>query len=173
MNSADDPFRRQYLADIVRTFTNYKALGDRALLQVSDSDLHTMIDPDANSIAVILKHLAGNLRSRFTDFLTTDGEKPDRNRDGEFEIGDGDTRNALMQRWEEGWGLLFGTLESLTAQDLSRTVHIRGEAMTAAAAVARGFGHAAGHVGQIVLLAKHYCGARWKTLSIPRARPAR
>ena len=170
MTSADDPFRRQYLADIVRTFTNYKALGDRALLQVSDSDLHTLIDPDANSIAVILKHLAGNLRSRFTDFLTTDGEKPDRDRDAEFEMPEQATRADIVSRWEDAWAVALSSVKALTPEDLDRTVTIRNEPFLVHEALDRLATHTAYHVGQIVLLAKHFAGPKWSSLSIPKGR---
>src|SRR5256885_11264226 len=120
-----DDFRSAYLHDIARTYRNYKALGERAIAQVSDTDLHTLVDPDANSIAIIVKHLAGNLRSRFTDFLTTDGEKPTRNRDAEFEMADRVSRNEIRGWWEEGWAIALASIESLTPEDLERTVTIR------------------------------------------------
>ncbi len=115
-----------YRADIVRTFKNYKALGDAALAQTPDAHLHTELDPNSNSIAIIVKHIAGNLRSRFRDFLASDGEKPDRNRDGEFEMPARASRDEIVKWWEDGWSVLFGSLQSLTADDLQRTVTIRG-----------------------------------------------
>ena len=164
----DQPLGSLCLVDLVRTFRNYKALGDRALSQVSDADLHTLIDPDANSIAVVVKHLAGNLRSRFTDFLTSDGEKPNRDRDAEFEMPEQVSREVLVRWWEEGWAIALGTVESLTADDLQKTVTIRGEPFLVIEAINRLANHAAYHVGQIVLLAKHFAGPQWKSLSIPK-----
>lgn len=145
-----------------------KKLAEDALAQVDDTDFFQSLDAESNSLAVQVKHVAGNLRSRWTDFLTTDGEKPDRNRDGEFVAGD-ESRDALMQRWEDGWRRLLDTVDALSDDDLDRTVTIREEALSVRTAVVRGLGHSAYHVGQIVLLAKHYAGPRWKTLSMPRA----
>ncbi len=136
---------------------------------MSDEDLVGLIDPDANSIAVIMRHLAGNMRSRWTDFLTSDGEKPDRNRDGEFEPPPL-TREALFADWESGWACLFAAMDTLTAADLTRTVTVRKEPSTAAEAIERQLRHYAEHAGQIVLLAKHFAGPRWATLSIPKKR---
>src|SRR2546423_5731269 len=132
-----DPLATAYLRDAARVLRNYKSLGERALAQVSDADLHALVDPDANSIAIVVKHIAGNLRSRWTDFLTTDGEKPDRRRDAEFEDEAGDSRDALMRSWESGWQTLFGALAPLGAGDLTRTVTIRGEAHTVFEAIER------------------------------------
>jgi hypothetical protein len=165
---SNDEVTSRYLADLVRTFRNYKALGDGALSQVSDADLHTLVDRDANSIAVIVKHLAGNLRSRFTDFLTTDGEKPDRDRDAEFEMAERVSRDDINGWWEEGWAIALASIESLTPEDLERTVTIRGEPFHVVEALNRLATHAAYHVGQIVLLAKHFAGPNWKSLSIPK-----
>ena len=159
-----------YLVDIVRTFRNYKSLGDRALAQTADADLNVLIDPEANSIALIMKHVAGNMRSRWTDFLTTDGEKPDRDRDREFETTSADTRASVTAQWEDGWNRLFAAIAPLLPGDLSRTVHVRGEAHSVLEAITRQTNHYAAHVGQIVLLAKHYAGSRWQTLSIPKGR---
>jgi Protein of unknown function (DUF1572) len=156
------------LVDLVRTFRNYKSLGDGALSQVSDADLHTLVDPDANSIAVIVQHLAGNLRSRFTDFLTTDGEKPDRDRDAEFEMPERHTRADIVASWEAAWAIALASLESLAPDDLGRTVTIRREPFLVVEALNRLASHAAYHVGQIVLLAKHFAGAKWSSLSIPK-----
>ena len=127
VSSSNDTVGSRYLVDLVRTFRNYKALGDGALSQVSDADLHTLVDPGANSIAVIVQHLAGNLRSRFTDFLTSDGEKPDRDRDAEFEMPQRLSRDDLVGRWDEAWAIALASVGSLTAADLERTVTIRGE----------------------------------------------
>ena len=163
-----DEVASRYLVDLIRTFRNYKALGDGALAQVSDADLHTLVDRDANSISVIVKHLAGNLRSRFTDFLTTDGEKPDRDRDAEFEMTERVSRDDINGWWEQGWGIALASIESLTPEDLERTVTIRSEPFHVVEALNRLATHAAYHVGQIVLLAKHFAGPKWKTLSIPK-----
>ena len=168
MSISNDEVTSRYLVDLVRTFRNYKALGDAAMSQVSDDDLHTLVDRDANSIAVIVKHLAGNLRSRFTDFLTTDGEKPDRDRDAEFEMADRVSRDEISGWWEEGWTIALASIESLAPADLERTVTIRGESFHVVEALNRLATHAAYHVGQIVLLAKHFAGPNWKSLSIPK-----
>lgn len=157
-----------YLTDILRTYRNQKALGDRAIAQVSDADLHTQIDPEANSIAVVVKHLAGNLRSRFTDFLTTDGEKPDRDRDGEFEMIETVSRDQVIAWWESGWAIALAALEALTRDDLNRSVQIRAERFLVVEALNRLATHAAYHVGQIVFLAKHFAGPKWTSLSIPK-----
>jgi len=157
-----------YLTDIVRAFRGYKMLGEAAIAQVSDHDLHTLLDPEANSIAIIVKHLAGNLRSRYTDFLTTDGEKPDRARDGEFALHERPSRDQIVGWWESGWAVALASLEALTPDDLERTVRIRGEAFMVFEALNRSVTHTAYHVGQIVLLAKHFAGPDWKSLSIPK-----
>jgi hypothetical protein len=132
--------------------------------------LHVALDANTNSIAVIMRHVAGNLISRWTDFLTTDGEKPDRNRDTEFELEPRDTRETILARWDDGWNLLFAALAPLTEADLSREVPIRGEPHTVLQAVHRQLTHYAYHVGQIVFLARHFAGTRWKSLSIPKGR---
>src|SRR6266508_3183218 len=150
-------FRQLYLDDIRRTYRNYKTLGERAMAQVSDENLHTQLDADANSIAIVVKHLAGNLRSRFTDFLTSDGEKPDRNRDSEFETEAGVTLADLRRSWEDGWHRTLAAIEALRPEDLLREVRIRGEPLTALEAISREVAHYSYHVGQIVLLAKHAC----------------
>lgn len=159
-----------FLQDIRIQARKLKELADKALAQVRDEDLAVTLDPEANSLAVIIQHLAGNLRSRWTDFLTSDGEKPDRNRDSEFEPREGTSRAELMASWEEGWSRLFGTLDSLAVEDLGKTVLIRSEPHTAVQAINRGIAHAAYHVGQVVLLAKHFASADWRTLSIPRGK---
>ena len=165
---ATDPIGVRYLADIVRTFRTYKTLGEAALAQVSDASLHTPIDPDANSIAVVVKHLAGNLRSRFADFLTTDGEKPDRDRDGEFQMPVPVSREVMLGSWESAWAVALASIQSLTPEDLERTVTIRNEPFLVVEALNRLAAHAAYHVGQIVLLAKHFAGPDWNSLSIPK-----
>jgi len=149
-------------------FTRTRTLAERALEPLSDVQFTTVIGDDANSVAILVKHMAGNLRSRWTDFLTTDGEKPDRARDGEFVLSDVDSRGALMVAWAAGWGALFEALAPLTDDDLSRTVTIRGEAFTVQQAILRQQTHYAYHVGQIVLIARQLLGASWKTLSVPR-----
>ena len=161
-----------YLRDIARTYRNYKTLGERAIAQVSDRDLHTRVDPDANSIAIIVKHLAGNLRARFTDFLTTDGEKPTRNRDGEFEMPDPVSRDQILQWWESSWAVALAAIDGLAPEDLDRTVYIRGEEFLVVESLDRLAAHAAYHVGQIVFLAKHFAGPDWTSLSIPKNRSA-
>jgi hypothetical protein len=169
---AIEKFRDAYRLDIARTFRNYKTLGERAMAQVSDRDLHTQLDPDANSIAIIVKHLAGNLQSRFTDFLTTDGEKPTRNRDSEFEMPHQVSRAEVMRWWESSWGVALEAIDRLTAEELDRIIYIRGEAFLVTEALNRLAAHAAYHVGQIVFLAKHFAGPRWVSLSVPRNRSA-
>jgi hypothetical protein len=162
-----------YLKDLLGMYRNYKKLGDGAMAQVrADADLHMLIDPDANSIAVIVKHVAGNLRSRFRDFLTADGEKPDRDRDGEFVVSETVSRNEIMTWWNEGWAVAMEALDSLTPEDLGRTIHIRGEPFLVAEALNRSIAHTAYHVGQIVTLARHFAGSEWRTLSIPRGQSA-
>jgi hypothetical protein len=164
-------FTTSYLEDSLTLFRAYKQLAERAMEQVSDEQLFIALDEESNSIAIIVKHMAGNMRSRWTDFLTTDGEKPDRNRDSEF-VDPSATRAALLQVWEEGWACVFGAIEPLTDADLGRRITIRGEAHSVMQAVNRQVAHYAQHVGQIVLLAKHFAGAGWKSLSVPRNRSA-
>lgn len=161
---------RHYLEDVIGEFRKYKKYGDRAVAQVSDADFFRQIDPESNSVALVMKHISGNLRSRWTNFLTTDGEKPDRNRDTEFERSESDTKESILDRWESGWRTLFDALEPLTDDDLQRTVAIRGEPHTVVQAINRQLTHYASHVGQLVFLAKHLAGDRWKTLSIPRGK---
>jgi hypothetical protein len=160
-----------FQADALASFRNYKKLAERAIEQASDEEFFLAIDPEANSIAVIVKHIAGNLHSRWRDFLTADGEKPSRNRDMEFEIAD-DSRESLMRIWESGWQTLFDNIEPLTAEDFSKSITIRGEPHTLVEAINRQLTHYAYHVGQIVFLAKHLKSAEWKTLSVPRNRSA-
>ena len=161
-----------YLTDILRTFRNYKTLGERSMAQVSDADLHTLLDPDANSIAIIVKHVAGNLRSRFADFLTADGEKPDRDRDSEFDMRGPASREDVLRWWETGWGVALASIEALTPEDLDRTIYIRKEPFLVVEALNRSVTHTGYHVGQIVLLAKHFAGPAWKSLSIPKGQSA-
>jgi len=158
----------EYLRDLTQRFTDLKAFADRAVAQIPDEGLWVTLDPESNSIGILMRHLAGNMRSRWRDFLTTDGEKPDRHRDGEFEVPPEPSRAALLADWESAWTLLFSELGRLTPADLDRSVTARHEPMSVVSAVNRQFGHAAGHIGQIVLLAKHLQSGRWQTLSIPR-----
>ncbi|HTW48520.1 MAG TPA: DUF1572 domain-containing protein [Acidobacteriaceae bacterium] len=164
-------FTTSYLEDALSLFAYYKKLAERAMVQVADEDLFAPIDCEANSIAVIVKHMAGNMRSRWTDFLTTDGEKPNRDRDAEFEAPPA-TRAELLALWESGWSCLFSALQPLTDADLTRTITIRGEAHSVMQAVNRQLAHYPHHVGQIVLLAKHFACDHWQSLSIPRRRSA-
>jgi Protein of unknown function (DUF1572) len=164
-------FTTSYLKDSVAVFHQYKRLGERAMEQVTDKQLFIAIDAEANSIAIIVKHMVGNMRSRWTDFLTTDGEKPDRNRDSEFN-DPAETRAALLAEWESGWACVFAAIEPLGDADLGRTITIRGEAHSVMQAINRQLAHYPHHVGQIVLLAKHFAGDRWQSLSIPRNRSA-
>lgn len=155
------------LAEVVEGFRALKHDGDSALAQVGDEDWHARLDPESNSLAVLVRHLDGNLRSRFSDFLTTDGEKPSRRRDDEFEDAELEPE-ALRAAWERGWAHLFAAIEDLGPDDLVREVTIRGEPHTVAKALRRALLHVAQHVGQIVLLAKHHCGPAWSTLTLPR-----
>jgi hypothetical protein len=161
-----------YHADAIQSFRDYKKMADRAIEQTSDEEFFSLIDAEANSLATIVKHIAGNLHSRWSDFLTSDGEKPDRFRDGEFIAFDADTRGSLMEFWASGWQTLFDAIEPLTVDDFARSVPIRGEPHTIAEAINRQMTHYAYHVGQIVLLAKHFRSAEWKTLSVPKNRSA-
>jgi uncharacterized damage-inducible protein DinB len=160
-----------YLSDSVQSFRTYKKLAERAIEQVSDEDFFRQIDPESNSIAIIVKHIAGNQISRWTDFLTTDGEKPTRNRDTEFKLIE-DTRYSLMEFWERGWGVLFDALEQLTVDELSKHVTIRGVPHTIIEAINRQLTHYSYHVGQIVFLAKHFQSLDWRTLSVRKNRSA-
>jgi Protein of unknown function (DUF1572) len=160
-----------YLDDVRVQFRKMKELAENAIAQADDQDLNVRLDAESNSIAIVMRHMAGNLRSRFTGFLTTDGEKPDRNRDGEFELDRPLARSAIMADWESGWARLFETLAMLKADDLLRDVYIRGERHSVIQALARQLTHHSYHVGQIVFLAKHFRSAAWKSLSIPRRRP--
>ena len=166
-----DNFDNDWLVDVRVQFEKMKRLAEGALAQAGDDQLNVALDAESNSLAVIAKHMAGNLRSRFTDFLTTDGEKPDRNRDGEFEMAAGPVaRQLVMEDWERGGQVLFGALDGLTPADLRREVVIRGERHTVVQALNRQLTHHSYHVGQIVFLAKHLRSDRWKTLSLPRRR---
>ena len=164
-----DSLSAHYIGNAIKEFRGLKALADKAAAQVSDEEFFRAIDPESNSIAVIMKHVAGNMRSRWTDFLTSDGEKPDRRRDSEF-LAEGEDRAAILERWEAGWRTLFDTLESLKPEDVARTVTIRGEPHTVVEAVNRQLSHYGQHTGQIVFLAKHLKSSDWKTLSIARGK---
>jgi hypothetical protein len=161
-------FRQEYLADIRTQLGKLRSTAERAMAQVSDADFARMLDAETNSIAVIVKHLSGNLRSRCTDFLTSDGEKPDRDRDDEFVLHPHETRAHLLKQWAAAWDLLAATVAALTPDDVTRTVYIRAEPMTVTQALHRHLGHLAYHVGQIVLLARHWVGGKWHTLTIAR-----
>ncbi|HXJ96452.1 MAG TPA: DUF1572 domain-containing protein [Terriglobia bacterium] len=164
-------FSTSYLADSASLFRYYKGLGERAMAQLLDDQLFYSVDEECNSVAIIVKHLAGNMRSRWTDFLITDGEKPNRNRDSEFEDPPKD-RQQLMQLWDEGWACLLGALESLDDSQLGRQVLIRGEAHSVMQAINRQLCHYAYHVGQIVALAKQARKGDWVSLSVPRGKSA-
>jgi hypothetical protein len=159
-----------YIDEARRQMRGNKRLAEGAIAQLKDEELFVTLDPEANSIATLVKHLAGNMRSRFTDFLTTDGEKPDRFRDQEFELTPATTRADVMRWWDEGWARVFAVLDSLKPEDVMRTVTIRGEPHTVLQAVNRQIAHYAGHIGQIIFLAKHLRSNEWKTLSIPRGK---
>ncbi|HUO31589.1 MAG TPA: DUF1572 domain-containing protein [Bryobacteraceae bacterium] len=164
-------FTTSYLADSLALFRYYKKMAEAAMAQVSDEQLFATLDPESNSIAIIAKHMAGNMRSRWTDFLSTDGEKPDRQRDTEFEDPPS-TREGLMSIWERGWDLVFSALEPLSDADLARQVTIRGEAHSVMQAINRQIAHYASHIGQIILLAKHFQHDKWRSLSISRGKSA-
>jgi hypothetical protein len=159
-----------YLDEVRRQMRGYKRMGEGAMSQLKDEELLVTLDPESNSVAILVKHLAGNMKSRFTDFLTTDGEKPNRNRDQEFEITANTTRADIMRWWEEGWAQVFSAIAVLKPEDLLRTVTIRGEPHTVLQAINRQLAHYSAHVAQIIFLAKHLRSREWKTLSIPRGK---
>lgn len=162
-------FTASYLEDSLSLFRYYKGLVDRALAQLSDEQLLLTPDPESNSIAIIVKHLAGNMQSRWPDFLTSDGEKPGRDRDAEFENPPA-TRESLLALWEEGWRCVFTALEPLSDADLARTVTVRGEPHSVMQCINRQLAHYSFHCGQIVFLAKHLRGTQWQCLTIPRGK---
>lgn len=164
-------FTTSYIEDSLELFQSYKKLAERAMEQVADEQLFATLDEETNSVAIVVKHMAGNMRSRWTDFLASDGEKPDRDRDSEF-VDPPTTREALLQVWEDGWSHVFRALEPLSDADLRRTVTIRGEAHSVMQAINRQMAHYAQHVGQIVMLAKHFAHDKWQSLSVPRNRSA-
>jgi hypothetical protein len=164
-------FTTSYMKDSTDILRYYKKLGERAIAQAPDDALTATLDPESNSIAIIVKHLTGNMRSRWTNFLTTDGEKPDRNRDAEFEFPL-QTRAEILALWEAAWKIVFDELAPLTDDDLGRTIRIRGERHSVMQAINRQIAHYAYHIGQIVYIAKHYSAGRWTSLSIPRGKSA-
>ena len=157
-----------YLEEAGRQFRGHKRLAEGAIAQLKDEELFVTLDPEANSIAILVKHLAGNMRSRFTDFLTSDGEKPDRHRDDKFLMDNSTTRPQVMAWWEDGWRRVFDAIAQLAPEDLPRVIYIRGQEHTVLQAINRQIMHYAYHAGQIVFLAKHFRGAQWKSLSIPK-----
>lgn len=159
---------QHYIEEARRQLRGYKRLGEGALAQLQDEDLFVTLDPESNSVAIIVKHMAGNMRSRSTDFLTSDGEKPDRHRDQEFELSRETTRVDVMRWWESGWSCVFTAIEALRPEDVQHTVTIRGEPHTVLQAINRQLAHYAYDVGQIVFLAKHFRSQGWKSLSVPR-----
>ena len=165
-----DSFRSALLSGYIHEFHRLKSLADKGMAQVNPENFFSRSDAEANSIALLVKHMAGNMRSRWTDFLTTDGEKPDRHRDEEFEIREGDTREKLLEDWDQSWEVLFDTLQSLSESDLEETITIREEEHTVWQAILRQISHYAYHVGQIVMLAKELRSGEWQSLSIPRGK---
>lgn len=163
---------KNYFEDALSALRAYKKLAEKAIAQLKDEEFFVTLDEESNSIAIIMKHMAGNMFSRWTDFLTTDGEKPDRNRDLEFVIDAQTTKDAVIAYWERGWARVFEALEPLRPEDFEKTVTIRGEEHTIVEAINRQLMHYAYHVGQIVFLAKHFRSAQWESLSIPRNRSA-
>ena len=159
-----------YLDEIKRQLRGHKRIAEAAMVQLEDKDFFVTLDPESNSIAALVKHIAGNARSRFTDFLVTDGEKPNRFRDQEFEISEKATRDEVLRWWEQGWSIVLSTLDSITPADLQSTVTIRQEPHTVVQALNRALAHYAQHIGQIVFLAKHLRSSKWQTLSIPRGK---
>ena len=168
----NQPITRQFLDDAIASFRAYKKLAEKSLDQTTDEEFFATIDEESNSLAVLVKHLAGNMLSRWTDFLTSDGEKPNRNRDMEFVIEPQTTRENLLAYWEKGWDCVFVALEPLQAEDFDKKVLIRGREHSIVQAINRQLTHYAYHIGQIVFLAKHFRSAEWKSLSIPKNRSA-
>jgi uncharacterized protein DUF1572 len=172
MSETTNALGGDFLKIIMQELRKLKGQGDKAIEQLSeDRKVHVRLDGESNSIDIMVRHLVGNMLSRWTDFLTTDGEKPTRKRDAEFEPAPSLTRAELTAMWEKGWACLFGTLESLTAANLQQTVRIAGKEMSAMDAILRQFSHYAAHVGQIIFLAKHLEWQRWQSLSVPRRKP--
>jgi len=163
---------QNYYEDAVASLKNYKKLADKAIAQLKDDEFFVALDDEANSVAVIMKHMAGNMFSRWTDFLTSDGEKTDRNRDLEFVIEASTTKDAVLDYWERGWACVFAAIEPLKLEDFEKTVMIRGEPHTIVMAINRQLTHYSYHIGQIVFLAKHFRSSQWNSLSIPRNKSA-
>ena len=170
MNDSGRTAGGEFLSVATSAFARYKQMGERVFEQLDDEDFFYVPDDESNSMYVIIKHMAGNMRSRWTDFLTSDGEKPDRNRDAEF-VGDAVTREQIMALWESGWRHVFHALASLDEADLLRTVQVRGEPCSVVQAITQQLGHYAQHVGQMSYVGKHLKGERWVSLSIPKKRP--
>jgi hypothetical protein len=166
------PLAQHYLNDARQTFRDHKKLAERAFAQLNDKEFFSIIDPESNSVAINIKHMAGNMLSRWTDFLTTDGEKPERNRDMEFVMLPETTREDMLAYWEKGWQCMFDAIEPLQSDDLMRAVRIRGEDHTVVQAINRQIAHYAYHVGQIVFLAKHFKSNDWQSLSVPKNKSA-
>ena len=169
---ASDSIIQNYLADALSSFRAYKKLADKAIEQTKDDELFVKLDDEANSIAIVIKHMAGNMISRWTDFLNSDGEKPDRNRDMEFVIDEASSKDDLLAYWGRGWQCVFDAIEPLKSVDLERKVLIRGQEHTIVQAINRQLMHYSYHIGQIVFLAKHFRSSEWRSLSIPRNRSA-
>jgi len=169
MTETEGRLGTHFLEVVAQELNRIKVRAEKAIAQLADDRrLHVKLDAESNSIAIVMMHLSGNMLSRWTDFLTTDGEKPSRNRDAEFEAPETMTRTELMAAWERGWACLFGALDALTPADLTATVRVRGEQFSAMEAIVRQFDHYASHIGQIVFLAKHLEWERWQSLSVPR-----
>ena len=168
----DQSIGQHYLDDALRRFRDYKQLAERAFAQISDEEFFRTLDEESNSIAINMKHIAGNMISRWTDFLTTDGEKPERNRDLEFVMLPETSKNDMLAYWERGWQCVFEAVEPLKPEDLMRTIRVRGQDHTVVQAINRQLAHYAYHVGQIVFLAKHFKSSEWQSLSVPKNRSA-
>lgn len=167
-----EDWRSHYLDDIRSTFAAQRRLAEQAAAQLDEAALFRSPGEDGNSVAILMKHVGGNLRSRWHEPFTTDGEKPDRNRDGEFEVAPAEAAAAVRAVWDDGWHVLDATLATLTTDDLTRSLTIRAQPVTLIQALHRSLAHTAQHVGQIILLARQWRGAEWQTLSIPRGRSA-
>jgi len=170
--SLNQSITTDYLTDAISHFRAYKKMAEKAVVQLRDEEYFVTLDKESNSVAVIMKHIAGNSISRWTDFLTSDGEKPDRNRDLEFVIDSGTTRESVHEYWERGWAAVFNAVEPLQASDFEKKILIRGQEHTIVQAINRQLTHYAYHIGQIVFLAKHFRSAEWQTLSVPKNRSA-
>lgn len=168
--SSDANVGAAYLDEVRRSLRGHKRMAEGAIAQLSDEELFRAVDAESNSVAIIMKHITGSMRSRFTDLLTSDGEKPDRNRDQEFEMTPQTSRAQLMEWWEQSWKIAFDSIASLKPEDLLRGVTVRGEPHSVLQAIHRQVAHYAQHIGQIVFLAKYLRGRQWKTLSIPRGK---